>query len=851
MDKPSFARTSPAAKANHTDGGELSIRPAIAPAETGDLDEIKSAVLAKLALELGKDASAATDRDWFVAAALTIRDRVVHRWLTVDRASHAQGRKRVYYLSLEFLIGRLFADVLCNLGWTEIFRAALGDLGVDLNRLRDAEPDAALGHGGLGRLAACFMESMASLGIPACGYGIRYDHGLFRQVIRDGWQQEYPEEWLSFGNPWEFARPEVIYDIHFGGGVEMTISPTGVKRPVWHPAETLEAVAYDIPIVGWRGRHVNPLRLWSARAVDPLRLDAFNMGDHVGALSEQTRAEAISKILYPSDATPAGLELRLRQEYFFVSASLQDLVQRHLRTDGNLYFLPLRSAIQLNDTHPSVAIPELMRILVDLHGLPWQEAWRITVATFSYTNHTLLPEALESWPVDLFGRVLPRHLDIIYRINTEHLAAAKLKTPSASESLESVSLIDERHDRKLRMGHLAFVGSHCINGVSALHTDLMRKTVFRDLNAMYPDRIVNKTNGITFRRWLLQANPDLTKLLREVCGDAVLDDPTHMVRLADHAEDRGMQERIRAGKRANKVALARLIVERLDLSVDPDALFDVQIKRIHEYKRQLLNLLETVALYQAIRAEPTGDWIPRVKIFAGKAAANYAQAKLIIKLINDVAKVINGDPLVRDLLRVVFLPDYNVSLAEKIIPAADLSEQISTAGMEASGTGNMKLALNGALTIGTLDGANIEIRDHVGAENMFIFGLRAEEVEERRRTALDASSVIAASPKLAAAIEAIEAGVFSPDDADRFAALMHALRHSDYYMVTADFDAYFATQRSVERLWQSTFDWTRASMLNIARMAWFSSDRTIGEYAQNIWQVPFELPGNLLGREPL
>ena len=851
MDKPSFARTSPAAKANHTDGGELSIRPAIAPAETGDLDEIKSAVLAKLALELGKDASAATDRDWFVAAALTIRDRVVHRWLTVDRASHAQGRKRVYYLSLEFLIGRLFADVLCNLGWTEIFRAALGDLGVDLNRLRDAEPDAALGHGGLGRLAACFMESMASLGIPACGYGIRYDHGLFRQVIRDGWQQEYPEEWLSFGNPWEFARPEVIYDIHFGGGVEMTISPTGVKRPVWHPAETLEAVAYDIPIVGWRGRHVNPLRLWSARAVDPLRLDAFNMGDHVGALSEQTRAEAISKILYPSDATPAGLELRLRQEYFFVSASLQDLVQRHLRADGNLCFLPLRSAIQLNDTHPSVAIPELMRILVDLHGLPWQEAWRITVATFSYTNHTLLPEALESWPVDLFGRVLPRHLDIIYRINTEHLAAAKLKTPSASESLESVSLIDERHDRKLRMGHLAFVGSHCINGVSALHTDLMRKTVFRDLNAMYPDRIVNKTNGITFRRWLLQANPDLTKLLREVCGDAVLDDPTHMVRLADHAEDRGMQERIRAGKRANKVALARLIVERLDLSVDPDALFDVQIKRIHEYKRQLLNLLETVALYQAIRAEPTGDWIPRVKIFAGKAAANYAQAKLIIKLINDVAKVINGDPLVRDLLRVVFLPDYNVSLAEKIIPAADLSEQISTAGMEASGTGNMKLALNGALTIGTLDGANIEIRDHVGAENMFIFGLRAEEVEERRRTALDASSVIAASPKLAAAIEAIEAGVFSPDDADRFAALMHALRHSDYYMVTADFDAYFATQRSVERLWQSTFDWTRASMLNIARMAWFSSDRTIGEYAQNIWQVPFELPGNLLGREPL
>src|SRR5437016_2010895 len=845
MDKPSFARKSPPVKPNPTDGGDLSIRPAIAPAENGDLDEIKSAVLAKLALDLGKDASVATDRDWFVAAALTIRDRIVHRWLMVDCASHAHGRKRVYYLSLEFLIGRLFSDGLCNLGCTEIFRAALGDLGIELNRLRAAEPDAALGHGGLGRLAACFMESMASLGIPAYGYGIRYDHGLFRQVIRDGRQQEYPEEWLSFGNPWEFARPEVIHDIQFGGSVETTVSPTGLKRSIWHPAETIEAVAYDIPIVGWRGRHVNPLRLWSARAVDPMRLDAFNMGDHVGALSEQTRAEAISKILYPSDATPAGLELRLRQEYFFVSASLQDLVQRHLRTDGNLCFLPLRSAIQLNDTHPSVAVPELMRILVDLHGLPWDEAWRITVGTFSYTNHTLLPEALESWPVDLFGRVLPRHLEIIYRINTKHLLeAAKLKNPSASDSLGSISLIDERNGRKLRMGHLAFVGSHRTNGVSALHTNLMRKTVFRELHAMYPDRIVNKTNGITFRRWLLQANPDLARILREVCSDAVLDDLSQMVRLANHAEDRGIQERVRAAKRTNKVALARLIVERLDLSVDPDALFDVQIKRIHEYKRQLLNLLETVALYHAIRAEPTRNWIPRVKIFAGKAAANYAQAKLIIKLINDVAKVINGDPVVRDLLRVVFLPDYNVSLAERIIPAADLSEQISTAGMEASGTGNMKLALNGALTIGTLDGANIEIRDHVGAENIFIFGLRAEEVEERRRASLQANSAIASSPKLAEAIEAIEAGVFSPDAIGRFAALMNALRRADFYMVTVDFDAYYATQRSVERLWLSTFDWTRASMLNIARMAWFSSDRTIGEYAQDIWKVPFQLPSN-------
>src|SRR6202011_6217695 len=562
MDKPSFARKSPSAKANHTDGGDLSIRPAIAPAENGDLDEIKSAVLAKLALDLGKDASVATDRDWFVAAALTIRDRVVHRWLAVNRASHVQGRKRVYYLSLEFLMGRLFADVLCNLGWTEIFRAALGDLGVDLNRLRAAEPDAALGHGGLGRLAACFMESMATLGIPAYGYGIRYDHGLFRQVIRDGWQLEYPEEWLSFGNPWEFARPEVIYDIHFGGWVEMTISPTGVKRSVWHPAETLEAVAYDMPIVGWRGRHVNPLRLWSARAVDPLRLDVFNGGDHVGALPDRVRGGAISKILFPGDDNTAGRELRLRQEYFFVSASLQDLVDRHTRTQGSIYTLPERAAIQLNDTHPSVAVAELMRILVDLHNVPWDEAWKITVGTFSYTNHTLLPEALEKWPVPLFERVLPRHLEIIYAVNARHLESVRRDGHLDTDLLAAISLIDESDGRRVRMAHLAFLGSHRINGVSARHTELMRSSVFSDFHRLYPKRIVNKTNGISFRRWLHQANPGLTRLLCEACGAAVLDDPDTLSRLADLADDTALQERLAAVKRANKLALAWIVRER-------------------------------------------------------------------------------------------------------------------------------------------------------------------------------------------------------------------------------------------------------------------------------------------------
>jgi glycogen phosphorylase len=805
-----------------------------------DIAEIKSAILAKLTLAVGKDAAAATDRDWFVAAALTARDRIVHRWLMAERVSRGQGRKRVYYLSLEFLMGRLFDDVLGNLGLAEIVNAALGDLGVDLVRLRASEPDTALGNGGLGRLAACFLESMATLGIAACGYGIRYDHGLFRQVIRDGWQQEYPEEWLSFGNPWEFERPEVIYDIQFGGRVERTVGPRGIARSVWHPDETIEAVAYDTPIVGWRGRHVNVVRLWSARAADPMRLDAFNRGDHVAAVSQQARAEAISKILYPSDDSPAGQELRLRQEYFLVSASLQDLVHRHLCMAGDLLSLPDLAAVQLNDTHPSIAIPELMRLMMDLHGLPWDDAWRMCVKIMSYTNHTLLPEALESWPVPLLARMLPRHLEIIYRINEQHLRFAREKIRGSPDMLAPVSLIDERGSQRVRMGHLAFVGSHRINGVSAQHTELMRQTTFRQLHELYADRIVNKTNGITFRRWLMQANPGLTKLLCEVCGAAVLDDQTTMVRLADHANDASLQERFRAVKRANKVALSRLIYERLELRIDPHALFDVQIKRIHEYKRQLLNLLETIALYMEMRSEPNRSWVPRVKIFAGKAAASYTRAKLIIKLANDVATVVNNDPAVRDFRKVVFIPNYNVSLAESIIPAAELSEQISTAGMEASGTGNMKLALNGALTIGTLDGANIEIRDHVGADNIFIFGLKAHEVEERRRSALDATDTIAASPLLAEAVRGLESGLFANGDRGRFTPLTSALRHHDYYMIAADFDAYYGAQRRIDRLCQSASAWVRMSMLNIANMAWFSSDRTISEYARDIWNVPIE-----------
>jgi glycogen phosphorylase len=809
-----------------------------APLRDQDIEEFKATVLAKLTLAVGKDAVSATDRDWFVSTALALRDRIIHRWLTVDRVSHAQGRKRVYYMSLEFLIGRLFNDVVGNLRCGELVRVALGDLGVDPNRMRSAEPDAALGNGGLGRLAACFMESMASLGIPGCGYGIRYDHGLFQQVIKDGWQQEHPEQWLSFGNPWEFERPEVNYDIQFGGWVEKAVSYKGPPRCVWHADETIKAVAYDTPVLGWRGRHVNPLRLWSARAVDPLQLAVFNEGDHLGALSAQARAEALSKVLYPSDDTASGREFRLRQEYFFVSASLQDLVRRHSRTFGSIYALPERVAIQLNDTHPSVAIAELMRILVDLHNVPWDEAWKITVGTFSYTNHTLLPEALESWPVPLFERLLPRHLEIIYAINARHLEAARRTGQLDPELLTELSLIDESDGRRVRMGHLAFVGSHRVNGVSALHTELMRTSVFSHLHRLYPDRIVNKTNGISFRRWLHQANPRLTNLLCEVCGSVVLDDPAALARLGDQAGDGALQERLARVKRANKMTLARIVRERLGLRIDPGALFDVQIKRIHEYKRQLLNILDAIARYHAILANPGGDWVPRVKIFSGKAAPSYSRAKLIIKLANDVANVINNDPLVEDLLKIVFLPNYNVSLAELIIPSADLSEQISTAGMEASGTGNMKLALNGALTIGTFDGANIEIVEHVGEENIFIFGLRAADVAGRRRRGLDASEVIAGSPDLAEIVEAVATGSFSPEDPYRFAGLANTLRYSDPYMVAADFAAYREAQRAVDELWRAPERWCGAALLNISGMSWFSSDRAIAEYARDIWDIP-------------
>jgi starch phosphorylase len=808
------------------------------PGESADAAALREAILQKLTYDLGKSRLGARDRDWFIATALAVRDRIVDRWIDLTRATYQSGAKQVYYLSLEFLIGRLLRDNVSNLNLLPTLREALEPLGVDLEKLRIAEPDAALGNGGLGRLAACFMESMATLSIPAFGYGIRYDHGLFRQIIRDGWQREYPEDWLNDGNPWEFARPEIAHEIGFGGTVEaVTVSEARVKH-VWKPSETVQAVAYDTPIVGWRGAHVNTLRLWSARAVDPLRLDAFNSGDHVGALANKVKAESISKLLYPSDESAAGQELRLRQEYFFSSAALQDLVRRHLRVYGDLRSLPDRVSIQLNDTHPAIVVAELLRILVDLHDIPWEEAWPITQKTISYTNHTLLPEALESWPVPLMERLLPRHMQLIYLVNAFHLDSVRLQYPGDGRLLSSVSLIEEGHGRRVRMGHLAVVGSHKVNGVSALHSDLLKQTVFADFHRLFPDRLTNKTNGITFRRWLQQCNPGLTSLLVEAIGPEVLDDAGALAKLKPLASDKGFQEKFAAVKRANKVALAELVRDRFQLRLDPDAIFDVQIKRIHEYKRQLLNVLEAVALYDEIRSQPTRDWTPRVKIFAGKAASSYHRAKLIIKLAHDVARVINSDPTVRNLLKVVFLPNYNVSLAEMIVPAADLSEQISTAGMEASGTGNMKFALNGALTIGTLDGANVEIREHVGDDNIFIFGLTTPEVEQRRREGWQGQRAVDQSRRLQEALEQIEAGVFSPDDPGRYRELVGNLRGSDYFMVTADFDSYYDAQRLVGRRWRDPSAWWQSAVINTASMGWFSSDRTIAEYAQEIWNVP-------------
>jgi starch phosphorylase len=801
------------------------------------VEAIQAEILERLIYSVGKDPIVARPHDWLAATILAVRDRVMDRWMESSRDTWRTSNKRVYYLSLEFLIGRLMRDAMSNVGLIEPVRDALKNLNVDLGDLINLEPDAALGNGGLGRLAACFLESMSSVKIPAYGYGIRYVHGLFRQEMSEGWQVELPEEWLAHGNPWEFERRESAYEVGFGGHVEPVTDPDGTLRQEWRPNDHLLAVAFDTPIVGWRGARVNTLRLWSAQPIDPILLDKFNSGDHIGALEESSRAEAITRVLYPADSTAAGQELRLRQEFFFSSASLQDIVRRHLQQYGDLGSLPDKVAIHLNDTHPAISICEMMRILVDDNGLKWAEAWKLTKATFGYTNHTLLPEALESWPVALLERLLPRHMQIVYQINAEVLTDARVRAKFTDAQIANVSLIDENGGRRVRMGQLAFVGSHSINGVSALHTELMKQTVFSDLHKLYPDRINNKTNGITPRRWLMQCNPGLTKLITDRIGAGFLDDIELLKGLDVHADDPTFQGQFAEVKQANKQRLVKLIKDRLNITVSPDALFDVQIKRIHEYKRQLLNIIQAVAAYDEIRAHPERDWVPRVKIFAGKAAPGYWNAKLIIKLINDVAKVINNDPAVRGLLKVVFLPNYNVSLAEVIVPAADLSEQISTAGMEASGTGNMKFMANGAITIGTMDGANVEMHTEVGADNIVIFGLTTEEVNEKRAKSEVPRGAIDASPRLKEALESISSGVFSPDDPNRYRDLIGALYDHDWFMVARDFDAYVAAQAEVDMIWADKRRWNAMAIRNTAHVAFFSSDRTIRQYAKDIWGV--------------
>jgi starch phosphorylase len=796
-------------------------------------EDLKRSILKRLVYSVGKDTDFAVPRDWCVALTLAVRERLMDRWMATTKHVYQSDVKRVYYLSMEFLIGRLLADTMLNLGMTDVCRAALADLGVDLDEILEEEPDAALGNGGLGRLAACFMDSMSTLGIAAYGYGIRYEHGLFRQHIAEGWQIEEAEEWLiQGGNPWELNRSEVRYTVPFGG----TAYPEATGPERWSPAEQVFAVGSDMAIAGWRAQHVNTLRLWSAKPHQTFNLSQFNVGNYLEAAAHEVLAETLSRVLYPDDSTPQGRELRLKQEYFFTSASLQDLVRRYLATHDNLAKLPDHAAIQLNDTHPAIAVPELMRLLVDEHGMAIENAFSVTRACISYTNHTLLPEALERWPLDMFGRVLPRHLQIIEQIDRN--CVAEIAASGEDIKPEAVCALDyhDGNGGSVRMGNLAFIGSHHVNGVSELHTDLMAQTVFNDLHRVYPGRIVNMTNGITPRRWLYNCNEELSNLITDVIGDGWIGDLEQISGLRDYADDSAFAERFAQAKRTNKERLAAGIRHLTGMRVDPRALFDVQIKRIHEYKRQLLNALQIVARYQAILDNPDADWLPVVKIFSGKAAPSYTVAKLIIKLINDIAAKVNHDPVVGERLKVVYVPNYNVSRAEIIIPGADLSEQISTAGMEASGTGNMKLALNGALTIGTLDGANVEIMQHVGEENIFIFGLTAEQVAARRQEGYDPQEIIAETPRLKAALQEIAKGTFSGGDTERFKPLLDGIWHGDYFMLAADFGEYLARQRDVGAAFRDKRRWFRSAILNTANVGWFSSDRTIRQYDEEIWR---------------
>jgi len=804
-----------------------------------DEESLRASIVNHLTYSLAKDEYSATRRDMLKSIVMAVRDRLFRRWIKTQQTYYEKTAKRVYYLSLEFLIGRSLSNAVINLGLEDEITSAVERLGYKLEALEEEEFDAGLGNGGLGRLAACFLDSMATLELPAYGYGIRYEYGIFFQHIKDGFQIETPDNWLRYGNPWEIERPEYLYPVHFYGRVHSYIDDKGRLRFEWVDTQEVMAMAYDTPIPGYRNNTVNNMRLWAAKSTREFDLDYFNHGDYERAVSDKAHTETISKVLYPNDNVFEGRELRLKQEYFFVSATLQDIIRRYKKThpEGFDQF-PDEVAIQLNDTHPAIAIPELMRLLVDIELTGWEKAWDITVKTFGYTNHTILPEALEKWPVSLFGRVLPRHLEIINEINRRFLDDVCILYPDDQKKLQRMSIFEEGPEKKVRMANLAIIGSHSVNGVSALHTELLKKQIFKDFYELWPERFNNKTNGITPRRWLKVCNPGLSKLITQHIGENWVRDLYELKKLIPLANDAAFQEEWRNVKRMNKERLADYIRQKKGLIVNIDSMFDCQVKRIHEYKRQLLNVLHVIHMYNSIKENPSITMVPRTVIFAGKAAPGYYMAKLIIKLINSVADVINNDKDIGDRLKVLFLENYDVTLAEKIIPAADLSEQISTAGTEASGTGNMKFALNGALTIGTLDGANVEIKEEVGDENIFIFGLKAEDIKTMKELGYNPWHYYEGNRDLKKIIDMISGNFFCPSNPGLFNPIVDSLlHHGDPYMLLADFNSYVECQKQVSKTYTKQNKWTRMSILNVANMGKFSSDRTIKEYAEEIWKV--------------
>jgi starch phosphorylase len=798
----------------------------------------------------GKIPALATRHDYYMALAYTVRDRMLHRWMSTLEAYTTHGSRTVSYLSAEFLMGPHLGNNLLNLGITEEVRQAVRELGLDVDELMTCEDEPGLGNGGLGRLAACFLDSLATLEIPSLGYGIRYEFGIFQQEIADGWQIEKTDKWLRYGNAWEIPRAEWAVEVKLGGHTEKYTDHQGRLRIRWIPTRVVVGVPYDTPILGYRVNTANTLRLWRAEAPESFDFSTFNRGDYYGAVNQKVVSENISKVLYPNDEAIQGKELRLEQQFFFVSCSLQDMLRILKVQQIPITRFHEKFAVQLNDTHPAIAVAELMRLFVDENDMDWHEAWEITQLTLSYTNHTLLPEALERWPISVFAKVLPRHLEIIYEINARFLDAMRIRYFGDDARIARLSLIDESGGRYVRMAHLACVGSHAINGVADLHTQLLKQDVLKDFYELWPEKFSNKTNGVTPRRWLALTNPRLSELICDAIGDGWIKDLAHLTDLEKFADDASFQSDWRAIKRSNKLELAGILHGRTGVAIDPDSMFDVQVKRIHEYKRQHLNILHVIALYHRLKTDSAFDMLPRTFIFGGKAAPGYHIAKLIIKLINSVGDVINRDPQIRDRIKVVFLPNFNVTNGQRVYPAADLSEQISTAGKEASGTGNMKFCMNGALTIGTMDGANIEIASEVGIENCFMFGLSAAEVDALRNDGYRPASFYESNPELRGVLDFIRDGFFSRGDINMFRPLVDGLMNWDTYMLLADFQSYMDCQALVSTVYQDPTQWTRMSILNVARSGKFSSDRTICEYAQDIWRVS-RVPIRLLSQEDL